>query len=193
MIRKEIWKEIAGYEGYYQVSNTGKVKGLDRLVNHSKKGFKRVHGKECSYRKNSVRYPEVCLFKQGTRKYALVHRLVALAFVPNPLNKPEVNHLDGVKSNNHVDNLEWCTSSENQRHAYGKGLQVGKKGADHPNYGKRGSSCHKAKSGKIKMPCGDIIVFKAQSELCDEFNLQPGHITSVLSGKRPHHKGWNRV
>lgn len=189
----EEWKDIKGYEGYYQVSNTGKVKSLDRKVKHPKGGDKIVRGKSCGERYNRVGYPEVVLFKEGEKKYQLIHRLVALTFVPNEENKPEVNHIDGNKINNNAENLEWCTSSENQQHAYRTGLQVGKKGPDHPNYGKYGSKSHNAKAGKIKMPCGDIIVFKAQSELCKEFNLCPGHITSVLSGKRNHHQGWTKV
>lgn len=106
---QEIWKDIKGYEGIYQVSNLGKVKSLN---------YKRgKHEKEIKQALNSRGYLEVGLFN-GKVKTHRVHRLVAQTFIPNPENKDEVNHIDGNKKNNTVNNLEWNTSKENIHHAW---------------------------------------------------------------------------
>lgn len=104
----EIWKDIPGYEGKYQVSNKGRVKSLN---------FNRT-GKEAILKaKNHVGYPRVILWKGGKRHEICVHRLVAEAFLPNPDNKQFVNHIDGDRRNNNVENLEWCTPQENAIHS----------------------------------------------------------------------------
>jgi hypothetical protein len=114
----EKWKDIKGYEGYYQVSNLGNVKSLDRVVWNGKVFHKRI-GK--ILKPKGDRYYELCLTKQGKLKKVYIHRLVAQAFIPNPNNKAEVNHMDGNKVNNHISNLEWCTSKENKKHAWENG------------------------------------------------------------------------
>lgn len=98
----EKWKQIKGYEGLYKVSNTGKIK--DRKGNLMKE------------RDNGNGYSYACLWKNGKDKYIGVHRLVAIAFIKNPLNKKCVNHIDANKKNNNVFNLEWCTVQENCKH-----------------------------------------------------------------------------
>lgn len=111
---QEIWKDISGYEGVYQVSNWGNVKSLERSVNiksSSKKLFP-VKEKILTPSKNT-RYCFVTLRKNKKSYRHSVHRLVAEAFIPNPLNLPEVNHKDENKRNNSVDNLEWCTPKYN--------------------------------------------------------------------------------
>lgn len=110
----EIWKDVVGYEGMYEVSNKGRVRSLDRKDIRGR----RVKGKYLKYKKTSRGY----LSLQLCGKDCLIHRLVAKAFIPNPENKPQVNHIDGDKSNNNVENLEWCTSSENNKHRYRYGL-----------------------------------------------------------------------
>jgi len=117
----EKWKDIEGYEGIYQVSNTGKVISLDRIVLRNNKFPIRQKGKEISQGKRSG-YKVVQLQKNDIRKGFQVHRLVAQTFIPNPQNKPQVNHIDGNKLNNNVDNLEWTTPSENIIHALDNGL-----------------------------------------------------------------------
>lgn len=111
----EIWKDIKNYEGYYQISNLGNIKGLERKVdNHG--GFKlmpEIIKKPFISKKG---YHSIQLRKLGSNKNFRIHRLVAQAFIPNPENKPEVNHLDTIKSNNFVENLEWCTNLENVEH-----------------------------------------------------------------------------
>ena len=121
---EEIWKDIEGYEGIYQVSNLGRVRSLDRLVpaacalskgnqvvNYLRKGVilkPHIAGKSG--------YQYVALSIGDKPKYCRVHRLVACAFIPNPDNLPEVNHIDEDKSNNRVDNLEWVTHIQNEHH-----------------------------------------------------------------------------
>ena len=111
------WKPVVGYEGLYEVSNTGIVKSLDRMKN-------RKHTIERDLKPSTnKRYKEVKLYKNGTKRSIKVHRIVAQAFVPNPYGKPQVNHIDGNKDNNNADNLEWCTQAENNRHAIDNKLQ----------------------------------------------------------------------
>lgn len=125
MARNEIWKDIPGYEGRYKVSNYGRVKSLARVVIRSDN--KKYTHKECimKHRVNRWGYHLVPLsISNGAnrqRKY-MVHRLVAMAFIENPNNYPQINHIDGDKSNNTPSNLEWCTNSTNQSHAWKLGL-----------------------------------------------------------------------
>lgn len=118
---EEIWKDIKDYEGYYQVSNLGRVKSLDRYVvcKNGKTQFKKGVMFSICYNKR-VNVYEVHLNKDNIRKCFKVHRLVAEAFVPNddPINKTTVNHKDGNRANNRSDNLEWATYSENEKHSY---------------------------------------------------------------------------
>ena len=118
---QEIWKDIIGYEGSYQVSNTGKVKSLDRVIKDAKKEYIK-RGNLLKITDNGNGYKIVSLSKKG-RKNNYVHRLVATHFISNPDNKPQVNHKDGIKSNNFKYNLEWCSVKENQVHAHKIGLQ----------------------------------------------------------------------
>lgn len=112
----EEWRDIKGYEGMYQVSDAGLVRSLDREVNG-----KFLKGRILScYSKHT--YPAVVLCNEKGKKHVRVHRIVAETFLENPYNLPEVNHIDGNKNNNHVDNLEWCTHRENAEHAWRTGL-----------------------------------------------------------------------
>ena len=106
----EEWRDVPGFEGYYEVSNLGEVRGVDRIVT-MKNGSKRItHGKTLTQGKynSKTNYRGVTLCKDGIGYKRSVHRLVALAFIPNPENLPEINHKDEDKQNNRVDNLEWC-------------------------------------------------------------------------------------
>lgn len=119
---KEIWKDIQGYEGLYQVSNFGRVKSLDRYVN-AKLGSKMMRkGVIMTLQTSHKGYNVVMLHKNCKGHQQQVHRLVAIAFIPNPLNKPQVNHMDCNKKNNHISNLEWATQDENMHHASINGI-----------------------------------------------------------------------
>lgn len=128
---KEIWKDIPNYEGMYQISNFGNVRSLDRVIYANKGNPKRnmfSKGKILINHVSNTGYYRAKLCKNQKRKMFFVHRLVAEAFIPNPENKPQVNHIDGNRLNNHVENLEWATMSENVLHAYNTGLNYGLRG-----------------------------------------------------------------
>ena len=107
----ELWKPVLGYEGFYEISNLGQIKSL---VKKQKKIIKNCE--------NGAGYFVVTLCRNGKRRMASIHRLVAEAFIPNPKNLPQINHKDGVKTNNLIENIEWCTAKENMNHAWDTGL-----------------------------------------------------------------------
>jgi len=104
---EEIWKDIKGFEGYYQISNHGRIKSFKRAKN----------GRVLSVKNGNGWYLTTNLFANGKRVTARIHRLVAEHFIPNPEGKPHINHKDGNKQNNRVNNLEWVTPKENSLHA----------------------------------------------------------------------------
>ena len=122
MSETEIFKDIEGYEGFYQVSNEGRVRSLERVVEHSYSGIRTIKERILKPGKNRDGYLHVNLCKDGSLKMHRIHRLVAEAFTPNPENKKTINHVNGIKADNRLENIEWCTNSENQLHAYRTGL-----------------------------------------------------------------------
>ena len=118
----EIWKDIKGYEGLYQVSNLGRVKSLSRMRCYGAAGYLMMPEKMLKEHPNKKGYLQVLLTdKEKNHKKFSIHRLVALHFIPNPDNLPQVNHKDEDKTNNRVDNLEWMSLRDNVR--YGTGIQ----------------------------------------------------------------------
>lgn len=158
---KEIWKDIEEYEGLYQVSNLGRVKRLkgkyvsaERMVNPSR---------------HTDGYLQFNLCKNGKRKNHKIHRLVAQAFIPNPENKPEVNHIDEDKTNNNINNLEWSTRKENV------------------NHGTRNERVSKTMSTPIiaiNLKTGESKDFYGVRECARQLGLNSRHITPVLKGRR---------
>lgn len=131
----EVWKDIKGYEGHYQVSDFGRVKSLARVV-EIRKGI--LGNKKESFlkpTKNKKGYLNIKLCKKSDgiciEKSVVIHRLVANEFLENSLNKPQVNHKNGIKDDNSVDNLEWVTGSENVIHALANNLKISQKGSEH--------------------------------------------------------------
>lgn len=129
---QEIWKDIPGYEGKYQISNLGNVMSLHfKRSSTNKKLLKPI-------KNNGYGYLRVTLRKDGKYKAPTIHRLVAQAFIPNPENKPQVNHLDCNPENNKVTNLEWVTREENVQYGYSHGNMkasksfLGRTGSKHP-------------------------------------------------------------
>ena len=158
----EEWRDIAGYEGLYQVSNLGRVKSLDRYVPHKTFGKKFCKGCLMATHTNNAGYATVNLCKGNQYKSIDVHRLVAEAFIPNPNNLEVVNHKDENKKNNLVENLEWCTETYNN--SYG-------------TCRKRGS----AKLKKIVLQCLAGVVVKEWESATDAELAIVGRSTGAIS------------
>lgn len=161
-----LWKTIEGTNGEYQVSDTG-------LVKTTKTG--RILRPAIDARG----YERVCLFKMDRDRRYKVHRLVAMAFVPNPDNLPQVNHIDGNKRNNNVSNLEWITNEGNMRHAKEHGLRAG-----HERF------CESRRKPVIatNIETGERIVF--ESILAAVKGIGTNHVTAVIKGQRKQAKGY---
>ncbi len=159
---KEIWKDIEGYEGLYQVSNFGRIKSLKRtsLMGRSLKE------KILKQSKNTKGYYQVGLYSKKP-KTIMVHILVAQTFIPKPNNKHEINHIDGCKTNNRVGNLEWCTHHENMKHASSKNLFKQRKLSI--------EQAEKIKSEYIRYSKSCNI-----NSLAKKYNVSPGVIRGIL-------------
>jgi len=122
--RGEVWRDIPGYEGYYQASNNGRIKSVDRVIDHprlNQVARKSVFIKPYVSRTNGYAY--VSLSREGVVIGHRVHRLILNAFLPTVDSEMQCNHINGVKYDNRLINLEWVTQSENMKHAYRTGLQ----------------------------------------------------------------------
>ena len=161
---KEVWRDIEGYEGLYQVSNLGRVKSFKGSSESILKGRNSTSG-----------YLQVDLCKQGVVSTKLIHRLVAQAFIPNPENKQEVNHIDEDKTNNLHSNLEWSTRKENN------------------NHGTRNERVSKIKSIPIiatNLKTGEFREFCSSKECARQLGLKSSNISAVLKGKQKQTKGY---
>lgn len=119
----EQWKDIPSYEGCFQISNMGNIRSLDRIIN-SNHGTKRKNkGRVLKIQKDRQGYEKICLQCNNNQQTFKVHRLVAMAFLENKENKKTVNHINGIKNDNRLENLEWATYSENMQHSYDAGLR----------------------------------------------------------------------
>lgn len=186
---KEEWKDITGYEGLYQVSDQGRVKSIDRQTNNRWGTLTPILGKHLKPLKQPNGYVIVWL-SCGTRKPFSIHRLVASAFIPNIENKPQVNHIDGIKTNNNVDNLEWCTPSENTIHAMQTGL-IDPENA-RQGYIKMGQT-NSRNVLQLDKATSEIIAVWASSEDCGRNGFNSSHVWSCCNGDRKTHAGyiWN--
>lgn len=170
---EEIWKDIEGYEGIYQVSNKGNVKSLDRKVLKNNGQVQTVIGKILKPRKNKNGYLQVMLYNNGRKNYN-VHRLVANAFIKNINSEDDINHLDEVKTNNNIQNLECISHKENMKY---------------------GTRTYRA-TNKLSIPIigvhietGHIISFNSAKE-AGRNGFHQGTISSVLRGEAKMHKGY---
>lgn len=173
----EIWKDIEGYEGKYQVSNYGRVKSL----NYNKEKILKIGD-------NSKGYKIVTLCKDGKSKTYFVHRLVAFAFIPNPNNLPQVNHKDEDPSNNCVNNLEWCSAEYNINYGkHNEKVSKARKGYKHSEESKKKIS--EAKKGKnnpmaTKVYCVELdMYFDTVTEGAEYVGCYQSAISGVLIGK----------
>lgn len=159
----EVWRDIAGYEGFYQVSNLGRVRSMDRVGGKCKR---KMAGRILKPTKLHAGYLAVNLCSDNTKKFVCVHRLVAGAFIDNPHGFPYVNHIDGNKENNDTRNLEWVTPIGNTRHAIDAGL-------------------FKPESySKKRVVRDDGVVFESAIDAANSVNCAVSSMYAVLGGKR---------
>lgn len=157
----------------YKISNKG------RLINS--------RNSEKATRIDADGYLKVDLYDRGYRKTMRVHRLVADAFIPNPANKPEVNHKDGNKHNNTTDNLEWTTSSENMIHAYKEGLakrhaSYGMRGKKNPNGGRKGIPVRVVETGEV---------YENAAKCAKSLSIDERRISECLNGRQRTYRGYH--
>lgn len=158
----EIYKDIEGFKGLYQISNLGNVKSLGNSQKRKEKVLKPA--------KNNRGYLYVCLCNQEIRKIYKIHRLVAEAFVPNPNNLPEVNHKDENKTNNADSNLEWCDHKYNINY----GTHTERSAASRKNNKKQSKQVMCLETG---------VIYPSTSEVEREFGFSRGNISAVCRGK----------
>lgn len=178
-------QDIAGYEGLYAVTENGQVWSYPKRVPVGKNGgFRNNEGcwlKAC-YVTRKTRHLRVYLAKNGIKKPVFVHRLVGLAFIPNPKNYPHINHLDGNPENNVIANLEWCTPQQNSQHAYKTGLTP-------PPMSKSGEENTNAKlTNEIVLAIREAYRIKPNAaEVARQFNRKPSHVWDICNRIRWQH------
>lgn len=176
--RSIFWKNIVGFEGFYQVSNIGSVRSLDRTVKYKDGIIVPYKGQPLSPRDNGKGYKYISLTKNNKPHRFYIHRLVATYFIPNPLNRKEINHIDGNKGNNCVENLEWCTRSENNKHAYAHNGRIS------TFAGKSGALSHRSRPIiAINLITSEERLFETQTLASKVLKLNPTTVNRVLKGK----------
>ena len=172
----ERWAPMPNFEKFYEVSNFGNVRSKDRLV-LSKNGTKRLFkGKDLTLSLNNIKYFTICakIREMGANKTLTVHRLVALAFIPNPENKPQVNHINGIKTDNRVENLEWVTATENLNHAFKMGLLADKNAFEYPN-----TTLTRDQVLEIR----ELFKTKTNKEIAHKYNVSKEIISKLKNGR----------
>ena len=177
----EVWCDIAGYEGKYQISNCGRIKSFPKFIKRAK-GSYYTKEKVLKCTLDNYGYPCVNLYSNGNVYHTKVHILVAKAFIENANGYSDINHKDGNKTNNHVDNLEWCTRSHNIQHAYDNFLH------------KSGEACNLHKLSwddvdYIRKHYKPYDKFYGQKALANKFNVDIVTIWHIVNNKTWNHKG----
>jgi len=178
LVRQEKWTQIIGLEGVFDGSNLGRVKSLERLSPY-KHSFRRVKEKILTASLDDKGYYRYCLHHNRQYDNFLLHRLIAIHFIPNPENKPEVNHIDGNTKNNDFWNLEWNTPKENIENAFKSGLMSSRKGIKN-----NGSKLTELQVLEIRELHGKIT----QAKISDLYGLNISTVYNII--KR---KSWNHI
>lgn len=177
----EVWKDIPNYEGYYQISNLGRIKSVARKVKYQN-SYRNVKEKLKKTFIGKQGYERVELSKNGKTKKYNVHRIVANVFISNPLNKETVNHINGIKTDNRVENLEWATRSENELHAYKIGLA--KNSEKQRNVARLYCKENKIKSIiQLDLDGNFIKEWKSAKEVEEKINISRKNISQCITGK----------
>ena len=150
--KNEIWKDVPNYEGLYQISNFGRLKSVKKDIILT-----------CKIRGN--KYNSTQLYKKDNGKQFLLHRIVAQTFIPNPNNLPQVNHINGIKTDNRVENLEWVSASENINHAYKLGKIAGQ--------------------SKIVLNTNNGIFYESAKKAAESININYCTLRAMLNGQNP--------
>jgi len=186
----EEWRAVKGYEGFYEVSNMGRVKSLKRRVpNPNCGGQYTVNEKILRPSSNPLGYENVRLSKGGVSVHKLVHRLVAEAFIENPNNYPVVNHKDETPSNNSVANLEWCTQKYNSNYgnAYAKKSEAQKK----KDWSwRKTTGCNRKKVEQLSMDGTVINTFNSLTDAAQATNTNLTKISACCNGARQMTNGY---
>jgi hypothetical protein len=178
MTQVEIWVPIKGYEDCYEISSRGRIRSYDRVVARTRNGPRTYKGQIRNSSRHSHGYRSVGLWKNGKGKQFLIHRLVAQHFIPNPDTLPDINHIDGVKTNNAWSNLQWCTKSQNTRHGYDNNLI--------PSGEKHSSS--KLKEVEVCEMRRRYKQGETLTKLSHEFDIAMSHVHNIVN-----YKIWNRI
>lgn len=165
----EIWKDVVGYEGIYEVSNTGRVRSKDGKVTYSKlHGKRKWKGRILKEKNPTGRDVRVSLWKDNKERSWLVHQLVAKAFILNPKGFNQINHIDGNPRNNHVNNLEWTNYTLNNNHAFDNDLIGTNKRVVLRN-----------------LKSGELLEFRSMSKTDEYLGKYNGFVSSALREKKP--------
>lgn len=178
LLELEVWKDIKDFEGIYQISNHAKVKRLSRPISHWRGNMRNLPEKIIKQMTTTNGYLKVHLHKEGKMRTFSVHRLVLSHFVPNYDNLPTVNHIDGNKQNNNLDNLEWASLSRNAKNAYDIGL-------NRPNMG--------SKHNNSKVTEANVLFIRnskqlSNKKLAEMFGITDSNITAIKKRKT-----WNHI
>lgn len=171
---RELWKDIKGYEGVYQVSTLGNIRRVNRWAGNQCKSVYVSDIKNASTYIDSFGYVKVCLSYKGVSKHYRVHRLVANAFIPNPDNLPQINHKDENKLNNCVNNLEWCTAKYNSNYGT-RTLRISNRNLE---FGAKHSVQQYSKDGMF------IREWKSITEASNKLGLHVSKISACCHGSR---------
>lgn len=185
----EEWRKVEGYEGFYEISNLGNVCSLEREYIRNGNKFI-VKGRILKASVNSNGYFVVSLCVNGIPRKCYVHRLIAEAFIPNKENKRTVNHIDGIKTNNNIENLEWATYSENNKHAFDTGLKTG--------LGANANGNHQGESHpRTKLKESDVRYIRINSrknggqftnrQLANKFGVCMSNVSEIINLKKWKH------